>query len=126
MTNVNEIYKCNICGNIVEVISAGAGELTCCGQAMELLEATQKEEGGAKHIPVITKEDGKIVVTMGEVEHPMLEEHHIVFVELKVGDNTYRANLTLGEKPQAIFDIDCDVEDVKAIEYCNLHGLWHS
>ena len=126
MTEINQIYKCNICGNIVEVLSNGAGELTCCGQAMELLEPTQKEEGGIKHIPVITKEDGKIVVTMGEVAHPMEEEHHIVFVELIIGNKIYRANLNAGDEPKAIFDVDAELDDVKAIEYCNLHGLWHS
>ncbi len=126
MTEINQIYKCNICGNIVEVLSNGAGELTCCGQDMELLEPTQKEEGGIKHIPVITKENGKIVVTMGEVAHPMEEEHHIVFVELIVGDQIYRANLNAGDEPKAIFDVDAELDDVKAIEYCNLHGLWHS
>ena len=89
---------------MVEVIVEGAGELVCCGEAMELLEPRQLPEGGVKHIPVITKEDGKIVVTMGEEAHPMLEEHYI----------------------KAVFDVNAEVEDVKAIEYCNIHGLWHS
>ena len=126
MAKINEIYRCNLCGNMVEAIAEGAGELTCCGEAMELLEPRQLQEGGVKHIPVITKEDGKIVVTMGEVEHPMEENHYIVFVELIVGDQVYRANLNPGEEPKAIFDVNAEVEDVKAIEYCNIHGLWHS
>ena len=92
----------------------------------ELLEPRQLPEGGVKHIPVITKEDGKIVVTMGEVEHPMVEEHYINFVELIVGDQVYRANLKPGDEPKAVFDVNAEVEDVKAIEYCNIHGLWHS
>ncbi len=126
MTEISEIYKCNICKNIVEVIDNGKGELNCCGQVMELLKPKQLEEGGAKHIPIITKEDGKIVVKIGEVTHPMEDEHHIVFVELIVGDKVYRANLIPGEEPKAIFDVNVEIEDVKAIEYCNLHGLWHS
>jgi superoxide reductase len=93
---------------------------------MELLEPRQLPEGGVKHIPVITKEDGKIVVTMGEEAHPMLEEHYINFVELIVGDQVYRANLKPGDEPKAVFDVNAEVEDVKAIEYCNIHGLWHS
>ena len=93
---------------------------------MELLEPRQLPEGGVKHIPVITKEDGKIVVTMGEVPHPMEEEHYINFVELIVGDQVYRANLKPGDEPKAVFDVNAEVEDLKAIEYCNIHGLWHS
>ena len=123
MAKINEIYRCNLCGNMVEAIVEGAGELVCCGEAMELLEPRQLPEGGVKHIPVITKEDGKIVVTMGEEAHPMLEEHYINFVELIVGDQVYRANLKPGDEPKAVFDVNAEVEDVKAIEYCNIHGL---
>lgn len=126
MAELNEIYKCNICDNIVQVVSAGGGELTCCGEAMELLEPRQLEEGGAKHIPVITKEDGKIVAALGEVEHPMVEEHYIEFIILTVGDKQYRANLNPGDEPKAVFDVCAEVEDVKAIAYCNIHGLWHN
>ena len=111
---------------MVEGIVEGAGELVCCGEAMELLEARQLEEGGVKHIPVVTKEDGKIVVTMGEVEHPMLEEHYINFVQLTIGDQVFRANLKPGEEPKAIFDINAEIEDIEAIEYCNIHGLWNA
>ena len=126
MAKINESYRCNHCGNMVEAIAEGGGELVCCGEAMELLEPRQLPEGGVKHIPVITKEDGKIVVTMGEVAHPMEEEHYINFVELIVGDQVYRANLKPGDEPKAVFDVNAEVEDVKAIEYCNIHGLWHS
>lgn len=126
MVKINEVYRCNHCGNMVEAIVEGVGELVCCGEAMELLEPRQLPEGGVKHIPVITKEDGKIVVTMGEEAHPMLEEHYINFVELIVGDQVYRANLKPGDEPKAVFDVNAEVEDVKAIEYCNIHGLWHS
>lgn len=126
MTKINEIYRCNVCGNMVEVVNNGAGELTCCDQAMELLEPRQLEEGGAKHIPIITKENDKIVVTMGEIPHPMEKEHYIVFVELIIGDKVYRANLNPGDEPKAEFDVNAELEDVKAIEYCSIHGLWPS
>ncbi|MCQ2977918.1 MAG: desulfoferrodoxin [archaeon] len=125
MAKMNGIYKCNICGNIIEVVSEGAGELSCCNQAMELLEAKESGEGGAKHIPLISKEDDKIVVKVGEVQHPMETEHHITFVELKIGNQIYRETL-VGDEPKAVFDINAEIEDIEAIEYCNLHGLWKS
>ena len=115
MAKINEIYRCNHCGNIVEAIAEGAGELVCCGEAMELLEPRQLPEGGVKHIPVITKEDGKIVVTMGQEAHPMLEEHYINFVELIVGDQVYRANLKPGDEPKAVFDLFMAVNGSKDV-----------
>ncbi|MBQ6813586.1 MAG: desulfoferrodoxin [Methanobrevibacter sp.] len=126
MAKINEIYRCNQCGNMVEGIVEGMGTLVCCGEEMELLEPRQLEEGGVKHIPIVTKEDGKIVVTMGEVPHPMEEEHFINFVQLTIGDQVFRANLKPGEEPKAVFDINAEIEDIKAIEYCNIHGLWHA
>ena len=126
MAEVNEHYKCNSCGSIVQVVSSGEDSLSCCGEEMELLEARQLEEGGAKHIPVVTKEDDKIVVALGEVEHPMVDEHYIEFIILTVDDKQYRANLNPGDEPKAVFDINAEVDDVDAIAYCNIHGLWHN
>ena len=126
MVKINEIYRCNHCGNMVEGIAEGTCDIECCGEPMEHLEPRQLEEGGVKHIPVVTKEDGKIVVTMGEVAHPMEEEHYINFVQLTIGDQVFRANLKPGEEPKAVFDINAEIDDIKAIEYCNIHGLWHS
>ena len=123
---VYQIYRCNLCGNIVVVTTVGGGELSCCGQAMELLEPRQLEEGGVKHIPVIKKEDNKIVVEVGEVTHPMEDEHYIAFVELKVGDKSYFATFKPGEEPKAVFDVCAEPEECEALEYCTLHGLWNS
>ena len=121
-----EIYKCNVCGNVVIVSNVGGGELSCCGEAMELLEPRQLDEGGVKHIPVIKKEDNKIVVEVGEVTHPMDDDHYIAFIELIVNDKIYLASLKPGDEPKAVFDVCADVEDCKANEYCTVHGLWNS
>ena len=121
-----EVYKCNICGNVVIVTNVGGGELVCCGEAMELLEPRQLEEGGVKHIPVIKKEDDKIVVEVGEVTHPMDDDHYIAFIELIVNDKIYVASLNPGDEPKAVFDVCVDVADCKANEYCTKHGLWNS
>ena len=123
---VYQIYRCNLCGNIVVVTTVGGGELSCCGQAMELLEPRQLEEGGVKHIPIIRKEGDIIVVEDGEVTHPMEDEHYIAFVELKVNGKSYFATFKPGDEPKAEFDVCADVADCEAIEYCTVHGLWNS
>lgn len=124
MTEVNQIYRCNVCGNIVEVISAGMGELTCCGQAMELLEARSHDTGEEKHVPVIEKVDDGIKVKVGEVAHPMEDEHYISIIELCVGDDVYRATLEPGNTPEAFFPVCADDAELKAREYCTIHNLW--
>ena len=126
MTKLNEIYRCNICGNIVEVVKEGEGQLVCCGENMELLEERQLDVGPEKHIPIIEKDGDKIVVKVGEVPHPMIEEHHICFVELFVGDKIYRKFLNPGDEPKAVFEVCADIDDLRAREYCSVHGLWHS
>ena len=126
MVEINQIYKCFTCGNIVEVASAGAGTLVCCNEEMELLTPEIKEEGGVKHIPVIEKVDEGISVKLGEVPHPMDEDHYINFIILTDGEQVYRANLKPGDEPKAIFKVDGEVSDFKACAYCNVHGLWQS
>lgn len=121
MTQVNEVYKCSVCGNMVEVVHKG-GNLVCCGQPMQLLKENTVDAAKEKHIPVIEKVDGGILVKVGSVEHPMLEEHHIEWIEVLTENKVYRKNLKAGEKPQAFFSIDEDIVSVR--EYCNLHGLW--
>ena len=121
-----EVYKCNTCGNVIIVTTVGGGELICCGEAMELLEPRQLEEGGVKHIPIIKKEDDKIIVEVGEVSHPMDDDHYIAFIELIVNDKIYVASLNPGDEPKAVFDVCADVADCKANEYCTKHGLWNS
>lgn len=126
MTKLNEIYRCNVCENIVEIVNEGIGQLVCCGEDMELLEERQLDVGPEKHIPIIEKDGDNIIVKIGEVPHPMIEEHHICFVELFVGDKVYRKFLNAGDKPEAIFEVCADINDLRAREYCNVHGLWHS
>ena len=95
MTNRKEVYRCTVCGNIVEVLHAGAGELVCCGQPMKLLKENSVDAATEKHVPVIEKIDGGYKVTVGSVEHPMLDNHYIEWIELVAGDTTLRRYLKL-------------------------------
>ncbi len=122
MAEVKQIYKCNICGNIVEVLHAGIGELVCCGQPMELLKEKTKDIGLEKHVPVIEKSNGKIKVKVGSVPHPMEDKHWIEWIELITDGKVYRKFLNPGDRPEVDFEIDA--EKITAREYCNLHGLW--
>ena len=124
MTRRYEMYKCEICGNIVEVLHAGMGELVCCGQPMKLLEVKKEEQGYEKHLPVVESRDGKIIVKVGSVPHPMESKHYIEMIEVITRDGkVLRKYLNPEEKPEAEFDVD--VTDVKeAREYCTIHGLW--
>jgi len=123
MENKLELYKCALCGNIVEVLSAGAGELVCCGQPLELLVENQSEASKEKHIPMIEKiSDGGYIVSVGSVPHPMEEQHHIQWIEFIADDKSYRQFLLPGMRPQAYFCIQAKAITARA--YCNLHGLW--
>ena len=124
MTELMQIYKCMVCGNIVEVVHAGRGQLVCCGQPMKLMEVKRTEEGKEKHLPVIEKADGKVVVKVGSVEHPMLEEHYIEWIELTADGFVYRKSLKPGDKPEAEFSVEADKVNARA--FCNVHGLWQS
>ena len=124
MISKNQIYKCNICGNIVEVLHAGGGELVCCGQPMELLNEKTEDEGLEKHVPVIEKTEAGIKVKVGLVEHPMEEAHFIQWIEIIADGQVYRKYLKPGDKPEAEFQVTAD--KIEAREYCNLHGLWKS
>ena len=117
-----EIYKCAVCGNIVEVIHGGIGELVCCGKPMELLDEKTADAATEKHVPVIEKIDGGYKVKVGSVPHPMQEEHYIEWVELLADGKAYRQFLSAGDAPEAIFNIEAN--SVGAREYCNVHGLW--
>ena len=125
MTKLNGIYRCNLCGNIVEVLVEGNRQLVCHEQDMELLEEKQSDVGSEKHVPIIERDGDKIVVKVGEVPHPMIEEHHICFVELFVGDKVYRKILNTGNEPKGVFEVCADIDYLKAREYCNVHGLWY-
>jgi len=124
MTVQKQIYRCNICGNIVEVLHAGAGQLVCCGQPMELLEENTVDASKEKHVPVVEKTKNGIKVKVGSVPHPMEEEHYIEWIEVIADSAVYRKFLKPADEPEADFDIKA--ENIEAREYCNLHGLWKS
>jgi superoxide reductase len=124
MADKLEIYKCKKCGNIVELVHGGPGELICCGEPMELLTEKTQDQGKEKHVPVIEKAGNGIKVKVGEVPHPMEEKHYIEWVEVLDGDKAYRIFLHPGMAPEAVFE--CLPQDVTAREYCNIHGLWRS
>jgi len=117
-----EVYKCEICGNIVEVLHGGAGQLVCCGQPMKLLVENTTDAAREKHVPVIEKVAGGYKVKVGSVPHPMEEKHFIEWVELVADDKAYRQFLSPGGRPEAFFSVEA--AKVTAREYCNLHGLW--
>jgi superoxide reductase len=124
MTKRLQVYKCEICGNIVEVLHTGAGELVCCGEPMKLLEENTVDAAQEKHVPVIEKVDGGIKVKVGDVPHPMIDVHYIEWIEIVVDGKAYRQFLNPGDKPEAFFPVTGD--DITAREYCNVHGLWKS
>ncbi len=118
-----QVYKCDICGNIVEVLNVGGGTLSCCGKPMTLLTENTVDAAVEKHIPVAEEKDGELHIQVGSVEHPMLQEHFIQWIEVITKDGqVLRKHLNAGEKPVATFKVKGDVERVR--EYCNLHGLW--
>jgi len=117
-----EIYKCDLCGNIVEVLHGGGGELVCCGQPMKLMTENTVDAAKEKHVPVVEKVDGGYKVKVGDVAHPMEEKHWIEWIELIADGKAYRQFLKPGEAPEAVFMVEA--AQVTAREYCNLHGLW--
>ncbi len=117
-----QVYKCELCGNIVEVLHGGVGELVCCGQPMTLLSENTVDAAKEKHLPVIEKVAGGYMVKVGAVAHPMEEKHHIEWIELIAGNKAYRQFLKPGDAPEAFFATDAT--SVSAREFCNLHGLW--
>jgi len=124
MTKRNQIYKCNICGNIVEVLHEGAGELVCCGQPMELQEERTVDQGKEKHVPVLESKNGELKVKVGEISHPMEESHYIEWIEVQSNGKSFKKFLRPGENPEAIFLVNG--ENIQARTYCNIHGLWKS
>lgn len=122
MIEVDQVYKCEKCGNIVEVLFAGGGDLVCCGEPMILQVENTVDAAKEKHVPVLEKIDGGWRVTVGAVAHPMEEKHYIQWIELMVDGRVYRAHLQPGAKPEAEFMVEGN--KVSAREYCNLHGLW--
>ena len=117
-----EVYKCMVCGNIVEVLHGGDGELVCCGEPMKNLVTKTADEGKEKHVPVIEKIDAGLKVKVGSVPHPMEEKHYIEWIEILADSKAYRQFLNPGDAPEAIFKVEASA--VTAREHCNIHGLW--
>ncbi len=117
-----EIYKCELCGNIVEVLHAGDGDLICCGQPMKLFKENTVDAAKEKHVPVVEKIPGGFKVKVGSVPHPMEEKHYIEWIELIADAKAYRQFLKPGQPAEAAFNVEA--ANVTAREYCNLHGLW--
>ncbi len=125
MTELKEIYKCKICGNIIEVLHTGVGELVCCGEPMQKQEPQTEDASTEKHVPYIEHTDEGILVKIGQnQDHPMEEKHYIEWIQLIADGKTHRQFLKPDDKPQALFCITA--ENVEAREYCNVHGLWQN
>jgi len=122
MTGKLQIYKCEICGNIVEVLHEGAGELVCCGQPMKRLVENTVDAAKEKHVPAIEKTASGVKVRVGSVAHPMEEKHYIEWIEIIADGKAYRQFLKPGDAPEAVFEIKA--QKIEAREHCNLHGLW--
>ncbi len=122
MTKATEIYKCAVCGNIVEVLHAGGGELVCCGQPMQLLTENTTDASREKHVPVIEKTPEGVKVKVGSVVHPMEEKHYIEWIEVIADGKSCRQFLKPGQAPEAFFAVKAT--EITVREYCNLHGLW--
>jgi len=124
MTELKQIYKCNVCGNIVEVLHIGKGELVCCGEAMQLMQEKKEDMGQEKHLPVIEKIADKVRVKVGSISHPMEEKHYIEWIELIADGKAYRQFLKPADVPEVMFYVK--TKKITARAYCNLHGLWNS
>lgn len=123
MTKRLEVYKCQVCGIVVEVLDGGAGAVVCCGQSMQLLDAKTEDSTKEKHVPYVEKSEGGITVRVGQNEaHPMLDKHWIQWIEVLVDGKSYRQFLNPGDKPEAFFPVTG--ETITARELCNVHGLW--
>ena len=122
MAKTYEVYKCEACGNIVEVLHGGGGELVCCGEPMKLMVENTVDAAKEKHVPVIEKVDGGVKVKVGEVPHPMEEKHYIEWIDIMAEGKVYRQYLCIGESTEVVFKTDAP--NVTARGYCNLHGLW--
>ena len=119
-----DIFKCELCGNVVELLHVGKGELVCCGQSMMLMEEQTADFTTEKHVPVIEKKDGGLLVKVGSIPHPMIEKHYIEWIQVIIDGKNCKQFLKPGDAPEAFFAEDG--ENVSAREYCNIHGLWKS
>lgn len=119
-----KFYRCEVCGNIVELIHNGGGELVCCGQPMKELIANTTDAATEKHVPFVQEDGNKVSVQVGETIHPMTEAHYIMWIILETNKRIIRANLTPQDEPKAQFELLEGEKAIAVYEYCNLHGLW--
>lgn len=124
MTERGQVYKCGVCGNIVEVLHSAGGTLVCCGKDMLLQKENTTDAAKEKHVPVIEKTDTGIKVKVGSVPHPMEEKHFIEWIELVADGRLFRQYLKPGAAPEATFCLCFEPRTIEAREYCTLHGLW--
>lgn len=124
MTKRSEVYKCDVCGNIVEILHAGAGQLVCCNQPMRNLMANTVDASKEKHVPVVEQTPGGVKVSVGSIPHPMEEKHYIEWISVQANGKVLRQFLKPGEAPVAVFEALKAGGPLAAYEYCNLHGLW--
>lgn len=124
MTEIKQIYKCEICGNIVEVLHNGPGELVCCNQPMKLQSENTIDASNERHVPIIEKDEQGVIVKVGSAEHPMDEDHYIEWIEISTEKGSSKKFLKPGEPAQAAFPVKA--ENIIARAYCNLHRLWKS
>jgi superoxide reductase len=122
MAKKQEVYKCEVCGNIVEVLEGADGELVCCGQAMKRFDEKAEDQGKEKHVPVVEPVAEGIKVKVGDNPHPMEDGHYIQWIEAIDGDDSCRHYLKPGQAPETVFKSLSP--GVKVREYCNVHGLW--
>ncbi|NQU97924.1 desulfoferrodoxin FeS4 iron-binding domain-containing protein [Candidatus Woesearchaeota archaeon] len=127
MVETNGIYKCSKCGNVISIVEAHQPLILCCGQPMnQLKELSPELEGKEKHVPIVTIEGDKVTVNVGSIDHPMEEDHYIEFIQLLRSDKLIaEKRLHPGDKPRAVFHVE-NASDLRAREFCNLHGLWSS
>lgn len=116
-------YICKHCGNIIGMIKDAGVPVHCCGKPMQEMIPNTSDGAGEKHVPVITVDGNRVKVEIGEVPHPMTEEHSIQWIYLETEKGGQRKNLSPGDKPKATFVLEDD-HVISAFEYCNLHGLW--
>jgi superoxide reductase len=118
------LFKCEHCGNIIAYLKDSGVRVQCCGEEMKPLVPNTTDAAGEKHVPVIAVDGTTVTVTVGAVEHPMLDAHYIEWILLETKEGRQRKTLKPGEKPVAVFSLTAGDEVVAAYEYCNLHGLW--
>jgi len=121
-----KLFKCSLCGNIVEMVHVGGGTLVCCGKEMDELKPNTVDAAQEKHVPVAEVSGSKVVVKVGSVEHPMTEEHYIAYIWLETDKGVQKKALAPGQKPEAEFALAEGEKPVAVYEYCTLHGFWKS